>query len=219
MDLELFKYLQSYLTEHRRELFKEIASQRTRHFTVITEDIYQLHNTSAVMRSCEIFGIQDLHVVEEKFGKRVDREIALGAQKWVDIHRHNSTLSCFEQLKSQGYRLVATTPSQDANTLSELDIREKTAFIFGTEMKGLSQEVLDQCDEKISIPMFGFTESLNVSVAAAIILQHMMDRLRKSELNWRLSEAEQMELQLAWTCKTIKSADEIIERFYSSKNL
>lgn len=217
MDFELFTYLQSYLTDHRRKLFHTIAAERTRHFTVVTEDMYQLHNTSAVMRSCDVFGIQDLHVAEEKFGKRIDREIAMGAQKWVDVHRHETTEECLDHLRGKGYRIVATTPSKEAQTLEEFDVTKKSAFVFGTEKEGLSETVLNQCDEKITIPMYGFTESLNVSVAAAIVLNYMVGRLRNSKVDWRLTKEEQLQLQMAWTLKTIKSADKIKERFFSAK--
>ena len=112
IDLKLLNYLETYLTDQRRERFTEVLNQRTRHFTVATEDVYQLHNTSAVMRSCDVFGIQDMHVVEEINTKRIDREIAMGAQKWVDLHRHSTTKSALKTLKAQGYHcLLYTSPS------------------------------------------------------------------------------------------------------------
>ena len=89
-DRKLLHHLENFLTASRAEKFKKVIAQRTRHFTVATEDVYQLHNTSAVMRSCDVFGIQDLHIVEEQNSKRIDREIAMGAQKWVDLHRYDS---------------------------------------------------------------------------------------------------------------------------------
>src|SRR5690606_9686207 len=115
-----------------------------------------------VMRTCDIFGIQDLHVVEEIVGKRIDKEIAMGAQKWVDLHRHQHIVSCIKQLKNEGYRIVATTPHASMQTLDEFDVTKKAAFFFGKESDGLSDVVFKNADEFIQIPMYGFTESLNI---------------------------------------------------------
>lgn len=217
MDLELFHYLRGFLTENRIALFEKILSERTRHFTVVTEDVYQLHNTSAVMRSCDVFGIQDLHVVEERFGKRVDREIAMGAQKWVNLNRYQTMDSCLNTLKAEGYQIVATTPREDAQRLPEFDISKKSAFFFGTERHGLSDEVLEAADSFLTIPMYGFTESLNISVSVAIILQNLVSRLKASDVNWQLPEEDRNVIEMKWIKNSIKSVDKIIERFYLDK--
>ena len=216
LDNQLLEHLLSYLTERRKELFKEVCSKRTKHFTVVTEDVYQLHNTSAVMRSCDVFGIQELHVIEEKLGKKIDREIAMGAQKWVNIHRHHSTDVCIDVLKKEGYQIIATSPHNKATELSEFDITKKSAFFFGKEKDGLSNTVLNNADGFLKIPMYGFTESLNISVSAAIILQSVVTRLKDSNIDWKLTESEKKELIFHWTKMTIKSVDQIIDRFYKS---
>ena len=218
MDLELLEHLQSFLTERRRNLFDQVLAERTRHFTVVTEDVYQLHNTSAVMRSCDVFGVQDLHVVEERLGKKMDREIAMGAQKWVNVHRYPDVSKCIEQLKQEGYQLIATTPHDDSQLLHDFDVTRKTAFFFGTERDGVSEEVMEAADGFLKIPMYGFTESLNISVSAAIILQNVVTKLKQSEVAWQLSEEEKAILQLEWTKKTIKSAAKIVERFYENRS-
>ncbi len=217
MDLQLFEYLQSYLTEHRKELFKEVLEKRTQHFTVVTEDVYQLHNTSAVMRSCDVFGIQDLHVIEERLGKRVDREIAMGAQKWVNIHRYPSSQKCIQELRKEGYQIIATTPHNDSTLLHEFDVSQKSAFFFGTEKAGLSEAVMQEADGFLKIPMYGFTESLNISVSAAIILQEVVTRMRLENVSWQLSEAKKMELQFLWTKQSIKNVEKIIARVQNEK--
>jgi tRNA (guanosine-2'-O-)-methyltransferase len=219
LDTELFQYLQSLLTDRRRELFKKVLEQRTRHFTVVTEDVYQLHNTSAVMRSCDVFGIQDLHVVEEQTSKRIDKEIAMGAQKWVSLHRHDSIESCIASLRKQEYRIIATTPHQNSGLLQDFSIGSKCAFFFGKENEGLSDLVMKEADAYLKIPMYGFTESLNISVSAAIILQDLVARLKNSDIPWQLSESERTELEMIWTKKTIKSSEKIIERYYADKKL
>jgi len=219
LDLQLLEHLRTFLTERRQNLFQEVLSKRTRHFTVVTEDVYQLHNTSAVMRSCDVFGIQDLHVVEERLGKRIDKEIAMGAQKWVDFHRYDSIKLCMDRLREKGYQIIATTPHDNSTMLHDFDVTNKSAFIFGTERDGLSETVLKEADGFLKIPMYGFTESLNISVSAAIILQSVVTRLKQTNVDWKLSEAEKLEMELDWTKKTIKSSEEIIERYLSTKKL
>ncbi len=219
MDLQLFEYLQTLLTERRKDLFKKVLAQRTRHFTVVTEDVYQLHNTSAVMRTCDIFGIQDLHVVEELESKRIDKEIAMGAQKWVNLYRYDTIKDCISEMKKKGYQVIATTPHNDSSLLQDFDVTKKSAFFFGKENDGLSDVVMQQADAFLKIPMYGFTESLNISVSAAIILQHVVTKLKETKVNWQLSEAEKLEIEMIWTQKTIKSSTEIIERYYKEKNL
>ncbi|NJY62338.1 RNA methyltransferase [Salinimicrobium sp. CDJ15-81-2] len=213
---KLLEYLESFLTENRKELFKKVISRRTNYFTVATQDVYQLHNTSAVIRSCDVFGVQNVHVVEEVNLKKIDREIAMGAQKWVDINRYTSTEDCIKKLRKKGYRIIATSPHKGI-MLQDFDISTPAALFFGRETEGLSEEVLEQADEFLQIPMVGFTESLNISVSAAIILQDVTARLRRSNTDWRLTEEEQILKRLDWTKKNLKNSAEIISRFEASQ--
>jgi tRNA (guanosine-2'-O-)-methyltransferase len=217
IDLKLLEHLESYLTESRKQRFDAVLSQRTKHFTVATEDVYQLHNTSAVIRSCDVFGIQEVNIIEEQNSKRIDKEIAMGAQKWVDLNRYQTVSECIADLREKGYQIVATTPHANDCELHEFDVTNMSCFFFGRETEGLSQEVLDAADCYLKIPMVGFTESLNISVSAAIILQQVTTKLRQTHLNWQLTEAELNEKRLDWCKKTIKSYDEIVERFYLGK--
>lgn len=216
MDLNLLDYLEGFLTDSRKEKFLKILESRTNHFTIAMEDVFQLHNTSAVMRSCEVFGIQELNVVEQKFGKRIDTEIAMGAQKWVDINRFNSMQNCMDSLREKGYQIIATTPHNDSCMLHEFDITKRSAIFFGTERDGLSQEVIDQADGYLKIPMVGFTESLNISVSAAIIIQDITNRLRQSEIDWKLTSDEILQKRLTWTRNSIKDIKRIEERYFQS---
>lgn len=216
IDVELFEYLQGILTPRRSELFKKIVEYRTDYFTVATQDVYQLHNTSAVIRSCDVFGVQNVHVIEERNLKKIDREIAMGAQKWVDINRYHSTSECLDNLRAKGYQIVATSPHGNATLLEDFDISKPSAFFFGTEKDGLSEEFLEQADCSLKIPMVGFTESLNISVSAAIILQSVTSRLRNSDIDWKFSEEERLALKMKWTEKTIKNIDQIKERYQNS---
>lgn len=213
-DLKLLEYLKTFITPHRQSRIEAVLSKRTRHFCVAVEDVYQLHNTSAVMRSCDVFGVQDLHVIEERNLKRIDREIAMGAQKWLDVHRHQQVEDCIKELRKQKYQIVATTPHTDDVLLSDFDITKKSCFFFGRETEGLSETVLQQADCFLKIPMVGFTESLNISVSAAIILQAVTSRLRNSQINWQFSNEEINAQYLKWIKKTVKDYDKIVARYY-----
>lgn len=215
VDLEYLAYLEDILTENRKERFLEVLKNRTNHFTIAVEDVFQFHNTSAVMRSCEVFGIQELNIVEQRFGKDIDKEIAMGAQKWVDINKYDTIGNCIDTLKEKGYQIIATTPHNDSCLLHEFDVTKKSALFFGTEKEGLSEEVMSKADGYLKIPMVGFTESLNISVSAAIIIQDLTNRLRQSDVKWQLSDAEILEKRLLWAKNSIKDIKRIEERYYS----
>ncbi|UZO80754.1 RNA methyltransferase [Aquimarina sp. ERC-38] len=218
VDKKLLNYLEGFITPRRKQLFTEVLAQRTNFYTVVIEDVYQLHNTSAVIRSCDVFGIQQAHVIEERNRKKIDREIAMGAQKWVSIHRHHHTRDCINRLKEKGYQIVATTPHQPAVALSNFNFSKPSAFFFGQEQGGLSEDVLNAADSRLYIPMYGFTESLNISVSAAIILQSATQHLQNSELTWQLTEEEQLYLRWEWTKKVLKSHDQLIAKYYEIHN-
>jgi len=215
--MDLLTYLENIISAERKQRFIDVLQYRTKHFTIAIEDVYQLHNTSAVMRSCEVFGIQELNVIEQRFGKRIDAQIALGAQKWVDIIRHRSCLDCIESLKRKNYQIIASTPHNDSVFLEDFDISKPSAIFFGTEKEGLSDQVIKNADGFLKIPMVGFTESLNISVSAAIIIQNLTQRLRASDIRWKLSDQEILEKRLDWTRKSIKDIDFIEKRFIGLK--
>ena len=215
IDIDYLNFLENILTENRKEKFLKVLENRTNHFTIAVEDIFQMHNTSAVMRSCEIFGIQELNVIEQRYGKSIDKEIAMGAQKWVDINAFDSISGCIETLKNKGYQIIATTPHEKDCLLDDFDISKPSALFFGTERDGLSEEILQKADGFLKIPMVGFTESLNISVSAAIIIQNLTEKLRKSNVKWQLSEEEILEKRLAWAKNSIKDIKRIEARYYN----
>ncbi len=217
IDIELLKHLESFITENRKATFEKVLSKRTKHFTVVLEDIYQKHNTSAVVRSCDVFGIQDLYIIENKYNSYVSNQVAKGAQKWIDFHEFNTkeynTKDCIDTLRAKNYQIIATTPHNDSCMLEDFDISKKSAFVFGVEKEGVSEYIMKEADGYLKIPMVGFTESLNISVAAAIILNNLTTRLQNSNVNWRLTEEEKNKKRLDWCKKTINNVDQIIERF------
>lgn len=213
VDLDLLAYLEGYLTEERKQRFLEVLQYRTKHITIAIEDVYQMHNTSAIIRSCDVFGVQEVHVVEDRFAKRLDKNIAMGAEKWVDVRRYHNTKDCITNLKQQGYQIIATTPHNDSTLLPEFYPDQKSAIFFGTEKEGLSDVVMHQADGFLKIPMVGFSESLNVSVAAAIIIQDLAHKVRVSEVDWQLTEAEILDKRMDWTQKSIQHVKGIIKRY------
>ncbi len=222
--LKVLDYLNSYLTENKRQKFEQVLDQRTRHITVVLEDIYQPHNSSAVIRSLDCFGVQDLHIIENKNRFTLNPNISAGASKWTTMHRYNkrdtnNTPSCIERLKERGYRIYATTPHVDDVDLPDLSIEEPLALVFGTEDTGVTPEMLEAADGFVRIPMFGFTESFNISVSVALTLYDLTTRLHRSAVNWSLSDDEKLELRLNWARKVLARHKGLEQRFLEEQGL
>ncbi|MBE7647652.1 TrmH family RNA methyltransferase [Tenacibaculum finnmarkense] len=218
IDQGLLAYLEGFITDKRKETFNRVLNERTRHFTVVLEDIYQPHNASAVVRSCDIFGVQDVYAIENRFTNKVSRHVAKGSQKWLNINRYkedgDNTKACLQDLRAKGYQIIGTTPHTDSCVLSDFDVTKKSAFVFGAEKDGISDYIKQEADGFLKIPMVGFTESLNISVAAAITLNDVTARLRKTDLNWQLSNEEKRVLYFEWIKNTIKNPDKLIEYYH-----
>ncbi|MCL4113554.1 UNVERIFIED_CONTAM: hypothetical protein GTU68_011206 [Idotea baltica] len=214
IDHQLLEFLEEIITPERKERFEAILAKRTKYITVAVEDVFQMHNASAVIRSCEVFGIQEANIIEGRNGQHLDKNIAMGAEQWVDVKRYSNTKTCINHLRENGYQIIATTPHNDSCMLHDFILNKKTALFFGTERDGLSEVVLKEADGFLKIPMLGFTESLNISVSVAIILQYLRTKLNSTDINWALTSEEKLEKHLDWTKKSIKSIDEILERYY-----
>jgi len=214
IDHKLLTFLENIISEERKERFIQVLEERTNYITVAIEDVFQMHNTSAVIRSCDSFGVQTAHLIEDRNVNSLDKNIAMGAQQWVNTPRYSNSADCISHLKSEGYKIIATSPHKDSFLLDDFKIDGKIALFFGTERDGLTQEVLDKADGYLKIPMVGFSESLNISVSAAIILQELTTELKKMDVPWQLTENEKLALRLDWTKKSIKSIDDILERYH-----
>ena len=217
-DKGLIKYLSEFATTERLKRFNDVLVNRTRYITVVLEELYQEHNASAVLRTCDCFGIQDVHVLEGKNSFNVNESIAMGASKWLSIQKYKlneiKLSDAITNLKEQKYRIVATVPDSRAVSLDKFDLQKgKVALLFGTELNGLSNESKSLADEFIYIPMSGFTESFNVSVSAGIILHLLTQKLHNSNLDWRLPEDEKDELILNWLRESVKSSEQLEKDF------
>ena len=224
MEQDLANYLSGFVTKRRLVLFSEIMDTRTRYLTVVMEDIYQSQNASAVLRSCDCFGVQDVHVIENRNEYTINPNVTLGCNKWLNLSKYNTedenTILAFDSLRAKGYRIVATSPHHQSAQLDQFDLfKGKSAIVFGTEMNGLSEAALENADEYLYIPMHGFTESLNISVSAAIILHHLSSKLRESGIAWELSNEEKLELKLNWLRQSIKRADLLEKEFYEKRSI
>lgn len=215
---DIVEYLSGFVTPERIQTMDRVLQNRTRYITIALEDIYQSHNASAVLRTCECFGIQNVHIVENKNRYTVNPDVALGASKWLNLIKYNkdefNTLEAVSNLKSSGYRIVATTLAEDAIPLEDFNLEKgKMALFFGTELTGLTQQLLNEADEQLKIPVYGFTESFNISVSAAIILHHLTHHMKKSDIPWHLSADEVIKLKYSWLMNSIKRADLLEKKF------
>ena len=218
---ELIDYLTTFVTENRKQKFDALIRHRTKHLTVVLEDIYQPHNAAAVLRSCDCFGVQDVHVIENQNKFEANPDVELGSAKWITLNKYNSkeenTTDCIKSLKQKGYKIVVTSPHKNDCSIEELDITNKSALFFGTEMRGATPVAFEQADAFVKIPMVGFTESLNISVSAAVTLYTLITRLKKSNVDWCLSKEEENAVRLQWLRNSIPKSG-LIEKDFLAKS-
>ncbi len=219
---EITEHLKGFVTPQRLEKMLAVLQNRTRYLTVVLEDIFQPHNASAVLRSCDACGIQDVHIIENRNRHKLTSGIELGTAQWLTRYRYrqgeNKTMEAIQALRDKGYRIVATTPHKNDVSPAEFDLAKgPAALLFGTELEGLSQQALDAADEYIRIPMYGFVESYNISVSVAIIVSRLKEKLQASGLAWQLSETESDELLLQYLRNSVRESGLIEKRFASEK--
>ena len=213
---KLINYFNEFISEDRKKLLRKKLSNRTKHVTIVLEDVYQSRNISACIRSADCFGVQDIHVIENRNQYEHDSEVSLGSEKWITLNRYNSeknnTRNAIEILKRKDYQIIATTPHTD-HTIEDIDTNRKTALLFGSENDGLSDEAIKLSDMQIKIPTIGFAESLNISVSVAVFLHFITSKIKYKKI-WKMNQEEYEEVLLQWLRNSIKSADKIEELFY-----
>jgi len=224
LDQDLVNYLAQYITPHKRAAIERVLSQRTRFFTVVLEDIFKPHNASAVLRTCDCFGIQDIHLIEKTDTYKINPFVTRGASQWVDLHKHftasgSAVDQCFDTLHEKGYKIYGTSPVADSLSIHDLPLfpNQKIALVFGNEHEGISEEVKSKVDGLVHIPMRGFTESFNISVSASIFLFEMIKRVSEFDnANFHISAQERSELRLRWYKEIVPHAD-IHEKHFRSQ--
>lgn len=237
---KLIDYLSGFVTTERLSLFKRVIIERTRYMTVLLEDIYQSQNASAVMRTCDCTGVQDIHIVEESNEYEINPDVSLGSDQWLSLHYYNdgrlrgsethnrkpnteggrNIENAVKSLRGKGYRIVATSPHKEGITPENFDLEKgKFVLMFGTELSGLSRTALKLADEFIQVPMVGFTESYNISVSAALILYRLRKRLEDSGIDWKLGDEERAHVLLEWLRNSIKMSEQIERKFRKEEGL
>ncbi|OOG73729.1 RNA methyltransferase [Algoriphagus sp. A40] len=222
-DQGLLEYLGQFITTHKKSVIERVLAKRTRYFTVVLEDIFKPHNASAVIRTCDCFGLQDIHVIEKTNQYKVNPYVTRGASQWVDLHKYfredgSAVEACFETLREKGYKIYGTSPDPSSISIYDLDPNEKLALVFGNEHEGISDEVKSKADGLVHIPMLGFTDSFNISVSASIFLYDLVKKAESGGMdNFHLSEAEKNQLRMKWYRSVVKNS-EIHEKVYR-KNL
>ena len=217
-DAAMLSFLGQFITDERRQRFEEVLDYSTRHITVVLEDIFQPHNASAVLRTCDLRGIQDIHIVENTNHYDVNPDVVLGSTKWLNLNYYEdkefNTPTAFEQLRAKGYKIVATCPHRDDFTPDALPLDQPIALVFGTEKLGLSDYAVENADMHVRIPMYGFTESYNISVSAALLLYSLTNRLHAStDIDWHLTEEERNALRLVWTRRSLSRIRQYERKF------
>lgn len=211
-------YMSGFLTGERVQTLRRTLAMRTRYMTILTENTFHPQNASALVRHCEAFGVQDLHTVETMCRFDPSVNIVRGTDKWIDIIRHDSTEEAIASLKASGYRIVATTPHRESCTPETFDVEKgRFCLVFGTEHAGVSPQIISAADEFLRIPMCGMVESLNVSASAAILIYMLSQRMRLSDVAWRLSEAECSEVMFRWVMSSVRDARRILERRFDAE--
>lgn len=212
---QIITLLSQYTTANKLVKMAECLKKRTRFVVPVLEDIYQSHNANAVIRSAECFGVQDVHVIEVMHTYASNVGVSKGASDWIQVYRHTSTQECFKRLREQGYFIVATTPSAEKAreyVINTLPVDRKIALVFGTEETGLSEYALQNADAFVTIPMYGFTESFNISVSVAICLYDITTRMRETS-KWQLTQEEMIDVELMWLRRAVRGSAEIERRF------
>ncbi|MCW9707416.1 TrmH family RNA methyltransferase [Fodinibius salsisoli] len=220
---KLVTYLQQFITENRWQRINNVLDKRTRYLSVVLEDLYQPHNASAVLRSCDCFGVQDVHIIENENKFNPSKGVTIGSDQWLTLSKYrkkdrDNTKYCYQKLKEQGYKLIATTPHTGDMDIDEVPLDQKTALVFGSELTGLSEQAIAMADGYAKIPMVGFSESFNISVSAALCLYELSGRLRKGAAHWELSPREKLDLQHKWLRNSVRAADKLEERFFEGQN-
>ncbi len=213
------KYLDSVLTKERVQKIEKVVQNRTFDVAVVLESIYDRGNISAVMRTSEALGFVNFHVIEtqEKF-KEANR-VTQGSDKWVEVKKWKNTLEAVKNLKAQGFKLCVTT-LEEAKPIDEIDFSEPVAFVLGNEKEGVSREMLEAADHRMIIPMQGFVQSFNISVAGAIGLYHIQqDRRRRLGKISELDQEQRDILKAYYGLRTQDSAKESLKELYSRGQL
>lgn len=212
-DQQIFEYLQQFLTDERLQKINHFAPESSDFVLPVIEDVYQFRNAAAIVRSVEACGFHKIVAMESQNKFNPNLRVTKGAETWVEVERLPHSLDSIEMIKNRGYKIVAVSPENNATLLPDFQITEPVALVFGTEAEGVTDEILNFADETLAIPMYGFTRSFNVSVAAAICVYELKQKLMRSNLDYKLSEEKLWKMKVRWAVNSIKSGEQILAKY------
>ncbi len=210
---KIFQHLQQFLTDERLEKINHFAPESSDFVLPVIEDVFQFRNAAAIVRSVEACGFHKIIAMESEHEFNPNLRVTKGAETWVEVEKLPHNLDSLREIKNRGYKILAVSPENNATMLSDYDLKEPVALVFGTEAAGVSEEILDFADETLAIQMYGFTQSFNVSVAAAICVYELKQKLLRSNLDYKLSEEKLWEMKVRWAMNSIKSGEQILAKY------
>ncbi|WP_160140230.1 TrmH family RNA methyltransferase [Chryseobacterium sp. c4a] len=216
---QTYEYLKQFLTEERLSKIEYFSQESSDFVLPVVEDIYQFRNAAAIVRSVEACGFHKVVALQEEYSFEPNLRVTKGADTWVEVEKLPRNIESFQEIKDRGYKIVVVSLENNATMLPEYEITEPIALVFGTEMEGVSQEILDFADETLAIPMYGFTRSFNVSVAASICMYELKQKLIKSGIDYKLDEEKLLRMKILWTVNSIRSGQQIFEKYLNENNI
>jgi tRNA (guanosine-2'-O-)-methyltransferase len=211
--VKTYEYLKQFLTEERLRKIEHFAPESSDFVLPVLEDVYQFRNAAAIVRSVEACGFHKVVALQEENNFEPNLKVTKGADTWVEVEKLPRNMESFQKIKDKGYKIVAVSLENNAKMLPDYEITEPIALVFGTEMEGVSQEILDFADETLAIPMYGFTRSFNVSVAASICMYELKQKLMKSDIDYKLNEEKMLRKKILWAVNSMRSGDQIFEKY------
>ncbi|MFP3599518.1 TrmH family RNA methyltransferase [Chryseobacterium sp. SIMBA_029] len=210
---QTFEYLKQFLTEERVTKIEHFSLESSDFVLPVMDDVYQFRNAAAIIRSVEACAFHKVVAMEEENVFDPNLTVTKGAETWVEVEKMSKNIDSLQNIRDRGYKILAVSLEKNAIMLPDYQVTEPIALVFGTEMEGVSEEVIDFADETLAIPMFGLTRSYNVSVAAGICMYELKQKLIKSEIDYKLSEEKRLTMQIRWAVNSIKSGKEILKKY------
>ncbi|ANF49779.1 rRNA methyltransferase [Chryseobacterium glaciei] len=214
-----FEYLKQFLTDERLRKIDHFSPESSDFVLPVMDDVYQFRNAAAIIRSVEACGFHKVVAMEEENVFDPNLTVTKGAETWVEVEKMPKNIDSLQKIKDRGYKILAVSLEKNAVMLPDYQITEPIALVFGTEMAGVSEEVIDFADETLAIPMFGFTRSYNVSVAAGICMYELKQKLINSNLDYKLSDEKLLKMKIRWAVNSMQSGQQIFQKYLRDNNI
>ncbi|AZA53550.1 TrmH family RNA methyltransferase [Chryseobacterium sp. G0201] len=214
-----FEYLKQFLTDERLRKIDHFSPESSDFVLPVMDDVYQFRNAAAIIRSVEACGFHKVVAMEEENVFDPNLTVTKGAETWVEVEKMPKNIDSLQKIKDRGYKILAVSLEKNAVMLPDYQITEPIALVFGTEMAGVSEEVIDFADETLAIPMYGFTRSFNVSVAAGICMYELKQKLINSNLDYKLSDEKLLKMKIRWAVNSMQSGQQIFQKYLRDNNI